>query len=236
LYSELCKRHQLDNFQSYYYPKGVGTEIDRPFASRARVANKFANWAFSWSSDQASHLSCSVSRPPLSFPDHLIFSNFEKFAPSQRLRIVHPYTNPIPKGTQLCRASIKALREEDFDFEYVELYGVSNMQVIEELRKAHICLGAFLQFHPGIVGIEAMASSCVLVHSADPSVELMLPTIDGAVPWMVTQHWQLTNNLRVLLENRQELVRRASLGLTWVNKYSSNTVCEEYVQRVLDNC
>jgi hypothetical protein len=55
-------------------------------------------------------------------------------------RIIHAPSRPIAKGTHFFRKAIEDLRLEGHDIEYVELIGVSNKQVIDEIGKCDFVL------------------------------------------------------------------------------------------------
>lgn len=55
-------------------------------------------------------------------------------------RIVHSPSNPGAKGTPEIRAAIQRLKEKGVDVEYIELTGVANDKVIEEIRRADLVI------------------------------------------------------------------------------------------------
>ena len=109
----------------------------------------------------------------------------KKFDEIVRPVLVHAPSSPIIKGTQLVRAAVALLREEGFDFEYVELTGVPHEEVASQLQRAHIVLNQFFAYVPGMFGIEAMAAGAVVLQSADESLESDLPAGSNAA-WVVT--------------------------------------------------
>ena len=60
--------------------------------------------------------------------------------PDGRVRIVHAPSRPRAKGTELIRAAVKACRQDGYSVELVELHGVPNSKVIEELQKCDLVI------------------------------------------------------------------------------------------------
>jgi hypothetical protein len=109
---------------------------------------------------------------------------------------------------------------EGYDFEYRELIGVSNRVMLEALVDAHVVLNEFYAFVPGLFGVEAMASHCALMTSADDRIETTLPTGANAA-WMVTEYWNIYDNLRDLLNNHELIKQYADAGFAWALKHCS---------------
>jgi hypothetical protein len=118
------------------------------------------------------------------------------------------------KGTPLVRAAVKKLQLEGYDFEYRELIGVSNHDMLEALNKAHVVLNEFYALVPGQFGVEAMASHCALMTSADEKIETSLPKGANSA-WMVTEYWNVYDNLKRLLDDHSLIKQYADAGFIW---------------------
>ena len=148
--------------------------------------------------------------------------------------IVHAPTSPVIKGTPLVRAALKALKEQGYDFEYLELTNRSNAEVLAALDRAHIVLNQFYAFIPGIFGIEALAANAVLLTSADGTIEPTLPP--GAnEAWVVTPFWQVYDKLKAVLDNPDTMQSQADRGTAWVGEYCSRSVDRAHLLELLAN-
>jgi hypothetical protein len=115
----------------------------------------------------------------------------------------------------MVRAAVKKLKSEGFDFEYIELQGVPNTEVLEQLKRSHIVLQEFYCLTPGILGIEALALGNAVLMSANSEMNPELPEgSDDA--WIPTLAWQISDKLRALLENPVLIEEYAARGRTYV--------------------
>ena len=57
-----------------------------------------------------------------------------------KLRIVHSPSKPGAKGTPIIRNAVKRLEQRGISVDYIELIGVSNKKVIEEVRRADLVI------------------------------------------------------------------------------------------------
>lgn len=207
------------NISTYIAAKGDVFESAAFDDHRRRIAgvsDRYADAMFNWVADQKGYL----TTPPETF---MYFLEEEpdidvgKFAAPERLVVVHATTSPIIKGTPLVRAAVARLRLEGYDFEYVELIGVSNARVMAELRRAHIVLNQFYGFTPTIFGIEAMLRRSAVMMSGETAVEPDLPAgADEA--WVVTPHHAVYSHLKLLLEEPERLEPVAQRGLEWARE------------------
>lgn len=198
----------------------------------AETANLYADVVFNADVDQRAYLT-PPTRPFIYFtPDDEISDDFSRYEGAARPIILHAPSSPIIKGTPLVRAAIDQLREEGYDFEYVELVRVSNDEVKRQLSRAHITLNEFYAAVPGVFGVEAMAAGSVLLTSADEHVELQLPAGSNDA-WVVTAHHQIATNLRRLLDDRSTWADQARAGVDWVRAHAATSVTSAELARVL---
>ena len=64
----------------------------------------------------------------------------EEPRPHKKIRIVHAPSRPLAKGSNVFRRVVGELRAEGFEIEFVELVGVPNARVLEELRRCDFIL------------------------------------------------------------------------------------------------
>jgi hypothetical protein len=179
----------------------------------ARQADKYASIVFSHKFDQFSYLESDqyFFPPPI---NELLFSfNIEKFY-KRPLRVVHAPSYPALKGTPIVRSVIKQLKNEGYDFQYIELTHVSNEVVIQELNRSHIVLNQFYTLITGIFGLEAMATGNAVLMSAKP--DNYPYRFNDA--WLETEDWQLYGNLKYLLNNPDKILEYARSGYDYTLK------------------
>lgn len=229
------KAHNMDVITTYQPISHKG--IDNAFRENIRKmlgesADKYASAIFNPSTDQMAYIEREC-HPFLYFADERKIRYLpEKFKQEKKV-VLHAPSSPIIKGTPIVRAVIKQLQEEGYDFDYVELIGVPNTQVMAELAKAHIVLNEFYALVPGVFGVEAMMNNAVLLTSADRQLE---PTLfEGAnEAWVVTPYWQLYGNLKEVLESPMEALQvQADKGTQWVENYCTYDFSKKYIENVI---
>lgn len=187
---------------------------------RAEVAMRHADVMFDYPTDQAGYLTC--HREPTFFmlsPEHFS-DDRSKFDDLKRIVVTHATTSPIIKGTPLVRAAVAQLRAEGYDFEYCELIGVSNAELLAQLRRTHIGLNQFYGFTITVFGVELMAAQCAVLSSSDSMIETNLPPgLNDVI--MVTKHWQVYDNLKTLLDAPALIEPLAARGAEWARRYQS---------------
>lgn len=218
---EFAKERELDVISSYDHLLAANRINDVWEQRRQRLANsadRYADDIFNAPVDQMAYITKPV-HPPIYFCANEQFRRCDaKFEQKGRIKIVHAPSSPIIKGTPLVRAAIKKLRVEGYEFDYVELSGVPNDVVLDNLQSAHIVLNQFYAFLPGQFGIEALASHCALLTSADETIEPTLPR--GAnQAWLVTPYWQIYDNLKMLLDDRSLIREYADRGFEWTKMH-----------------
>jgi hypothetical protein len=223
------------NISTYIAAKGDVFESSAWDDQRRRIAavsDRHAHAMFNWVADQMGYL----TTPPetfMFFLDEEPHLDTGKFDAPERLVIVHATTSPIIKGTPLVRAAIERLRVEGYDFEYVELIGVSNERVRSELRRAHIVLNQFYGFTPTIFGIEALLRRTAVLMSGETAAEPDLPAgADEA--WVVTPHHAVYANLKQLLDAPERLEPVAERGLAWAREHATVAGAGPRLRAILD--
>jgi hypothetical protein len=208
-------------------------EYESARRERARVADRFADAIFSVRVDQLSYLERPTEPFLYFYPDDGFSRLTDKFEKLDRPIVVHAPSKPLLKGTPHVRAAVERLREEGFDFDYRELTGVSNAEVVASLSEAHIVLNQFYAFVPGVLGIESMARCCALLTSADERIETDLDA--GAnEAWIVTGPDEIYQNLRRLLEHPGTIREQALRGYEWALQNASASADGSRMRAILD--
>lgn len=232
---ELERQTGLPNISTYI---GIRSPvIDTPeWEERKRglaaVGDRYADAMFSNSVDHLGYLE-TPTEPFLYFLSEEQFGNTAKFESVTTPVLVHATTSPAIKGTPLVRAAIAKLRHEGYDFEYVELSGVPNDVVRAALARAHIVLNQFYGFSTAVFGAEGLAAAAVVMMSADEHIETdFAPGSNSA--WVVTKHFQVYDNLKMLLDNRSSWAAIAERGVAWAREYASAEVTGNRLRAILD--
>jgi hypothetical protein len=197
------------------------------------VASRFADLVITAAVDQRGYLDVPTEPFRYFHPDAEVLDDLSKFDAPERITVVHAPSSPVIKGTQLVRAAVSALRAEGYDFEYVELTGVANSVVRENLLRAHIVLNEFYAYVPGVFAVEAMAAGCAVITRADETIETDLPTGSNAA-WFVTRHSEVERHLRRLLDDHSLARAYAERGRDWVRQNAVASVTGKAMQERLD--
>jgi hypothetical protein len=218
----------------------TGVEYDRPElflsdffdAERKRLANqadKYATIIFSHKYDQISYLKSKQYFFPPIIDEKLFFFNRDKFD-KKPIRIVHAPSSPVAKGTPVVRSVIKMLKNEGYDFIYIELINVSHENVICELKQSHIVLNQFYSLIPGIFGLEAMATCNAVLMSAKSD---QFPYFFNNA-WLETEDWQLYYNLKFLLENPEKIFEYAKNGFEYMSNNFTIKAIREHLAKIFE--
>lgn len=214
---DYAREHDIDVITSYQHllkPNMLTRTYELQLQRLAATADQLADEIFNAPVDQISYITRQVHPPVYFYPTDQFSRNDGKFDEPNPLRIVHAPSSPIIKGTPLVRAAIKKLKTEGYDFEYIELTGVPNTEVLRTLKQAHIVLNEFYAFVPGQFGVEALAAHCALLTSADEHREPSLPPGSNTA-WVVTPYWLVYDHLRYLLDNPHLIKQYADEGYAW---------------------
>lgn len=233
---DLEARMQLPNIATYI--PAIAPSLDTSEWEQARVrfaaaCDAWADAAFSNSVDHLSHLKMKTE-PFLYFLPEDRLGDLSQFDDLTRPVLVHATSSPVIKGTQLVRAAIAKLRAEGYDFEYVELMGVGNDEVLRQLRRSHIALNQFYGFSPAVFGAEALCAGTVVMMSADETVETDLPRGSNDA-WVVTKHYQVYDNLKALLDAPQTWRPIAERAVEWARQYATEVGAGTRLNAVLDD-
>lgn len=232
---ELERQTGLPNISTYMGERGPLFESQAWDDSKLRIAQVASRHATAMFSNTVDHLSYLTqgTEPFLYFLPDEALPQKSKFDDLSKIVLVHATTSPVIKGTPLVRAAVAQLRDEGYDFEYVELIGVTNATVRAELARAHIALNQFYGFSPAVFGVEALAAGCVVMMSCDEHIETDLPAGSNEC-WVVTKHHQVYSNLKRLLDDPGQLEGIARRGRAWAEKYAMRAGAGPILMQTLD--
>jgi len=142
--------------------------------------------------------------------------------------VVHAATERAVKGTDEVIKAVEELKAEGEEFEFRLLERMPNKELLAQLREADIVVYNPYGKYTGKLGLEALASGCLLVTNYDTS---FLP-VPPESPVVHTTPDNLKSNLKELFATlpQQESLRIA--GRNWVEKYYETTVV---CRRIVDD-
>lgn len=222
----------MSDYQNLLQPSISAHKHEEILKKRCNIAEKYGDLIITASVDQASYFKKKTYPFLYFYPNHLVSHNTFKFDNIKTIRIVHAPSSPFIKGTPLVRAAVLRLKREGHKFDYIELHGAKNTEVMYQLKYAHIVMNEFYAHVPGVFGVEAMANYCALMTSADETIEPDLPSGSNQA-WLVTKSYEVYDNLKILLENPEIQKRYADAGYRWVNKYATDAVCNKKFHKKL---
>ncbi len=226
-------RDVISTYQNIAIRNFDSDELESYRMKLAASADNYADHIFSSPVDQISYLRRAVHPFIYFHAESQFLRNDGKFSKLDRVKVLHGPSSPLIKGTPLVRAAIKRLQVEGYDFEYRELIGVSNEAMLNALAEAHVVLNEFYGFVPGQFGVEAMASHCALMTSADKRIETTLPAGANAA-WMVTEYWNIYDNLKRLLDDHALIKQFADAGFSWASENCSYKKSAVRLKTLLD--
>lgn len=235
LMRQIGKQYNIDvitDYQALLNPLFNSEEAEDERKKLALSADKYANLIFNAPIDQNSYIERKSESFLYFYPDNLFSRNNQKFE-NQPIKILHAPSNPFIKGTPLVRATITKLKKEGYIFEYIELTHSSHDEVLKALLEAQIVLNEFYAFVPGIFGVEALASHCALLTSANADIETSLPS-DSNEAWLPTGYWEIYDNLKLLLDNPHLQKEYADRGFVWAQKNASFSHARKKIVKLLD--
>ena len=233
---KFSKDNKFELAANYYHlisPDFLSDEYDNSKKRIAIAADQHADLVFNAEFDQMSYLKREAFPVYYLYPDSNFHKNNNKFINQSSVIILHAPSSPILKGTQLVRAAIDKLRSEGYKFKYVEFIESSNEEVLEQLKGASIVLNEFYSFVPGLFGVEAMASHCALLTSADEEIELSLPRGSNKA-WMVTKHYEVYDNLKMLLDSPLLVKQYADSGYEWALEHAAISSTGKKLRNILN--
>jgi len=231
---DFAQKNNIEMYASYHFmanTEQISNENTK--RARARVSESYADIIFNCSIDQMGYFKNKTTPFMYYYPDYLFYKNENKFCNIEIVKIVHAPSSPIYKGTQLIRAAISRLVDEGYKFDYVEIVGKPNKDVLNALREAHIVLNEFYALAPGLFGVEAMSSYCTLVTSADENIEPDLPSGSNNA-WFVTKPYQIYEHLKLLLDNLPLMKNYADSGYEWALENAAISSTGKKLQSMLN--
>lgn len=201
----------------FYRPDG-GPRNEARVRKNARDAERWADVIFTGMCPATSHLTREWPFPRYAVDLSRYRDEYPDFGPDAGPLVLHAPSDPVVKGTQVVRAAVRALREEGLVFRYEECIGVRHEEVVQALGRSNIAVNQLYSDFPGMFGMEALASRCAVLMSADPARTQHLPDEDA---WPVAPAWRLEARLRELITDPAAARGYADRGREYVERHFS---------------
>lgn len=127
--------------------------------------------------------------------------NQKPYSENSQLRLVHIPSSPLLKGTSFFRAAVEELKIEGFEFEYLELTGLTHAQAWAELSRADIVLDQLLLGGFGSLSVEGMG--------------LGKPVVCFLIDSVMREHYPDCPIVNANIENVTDCLRRLLLDPAW---------------------
>lgn len=134
----LCGRH-LDDDGDLVDPAAALAET-REIHDKVRCVERHADWIVNHTATDQFFTRSYVRFSAIGLPIDANDVPVEPRAEGGAVRIVHAPSRPLAKGSNVFRQIVGELRDEGFEIELVELVGVPNARVLEELRRCDFVL------------------------------------------------------------------------------------------------
>lgn len=221
----------IATYQAMQKPELLSDRYENILKNIASSADLYADYIWNAPVDQISYIKRDVYPFLYFYPDNQFVRNDEKFRNLEVIKIVHAPSSPFIKGTPIIRATVKNLKLMGYNFDYVEVINSENNVVLNHLKTAHIVINELYAFMPGLFSVEALASHCALITSANRTMEPTL-AVGADEAWYVTGYWQIFDHLKDLLDNPDLIKTYADKGFDW-----AYTNCRlSHSRQILRNC
>lgn len=220
-FCSFCKDYGKQKFLNCY--KGVRKKI------KVEYTSKFADIIFSHRDTTSFVLDKSKVRRFFCISDIKIREEdiYAKFETLNEITISHFPSNNILKGTNWVTHAIFNLKEKGYKFRYI-IERVQHSEIEELLKKTHILIDQFSVGH-GLLGVEGMASGCVVICRTAKWFREDFPEL----PLVSCEPEELTDVLIDLISDREKMLEIALKSYKYYKKYHTPEVVGEYYKKTL---
>jgi len=165
---------------------------------------------------------------PAYFPR--IINKFEPHYPriqaGDKIKILHAPSNTHYKGTAYIRNAINDMQKENFNFEYLEVQGITNHELYNLIKNCHLVIDQMLVGYYGLLAVESMALGKPVVVYIRPDIwneeETICPVINANPD-------TLSETLRQILLHPSQLEDKGRQSRAFVEKYhDAATIAMQY--------
>lgn len=235
LAQELSSNINIDHWSNHIDTsprKTITKHSDKRSWLYSQAADKYSDYIFSAENDNISYIKSKIFLIPMPVGRNNYLVNDNKWNNHRKIKIFHCPSSPLIKGTRFVESAIKKLKSERYQFDFKLLENASNDEVLRELDQSHIVLNEFYGYCPGLLGLEALESNCLLLTSASKKLE---PSLfgDPKDAWVPTMYDEVYDNLKYYLDNIDEAKIIADRGTEWAKEHCSHEASINYVNKIL---
>jgi len=138
-----------------------------------------------------------------------------EYSLNSKIKIVYAPSDDGIKGTKYVVAAIENLKAAGIDFEFELLRNKSHSEIITSIKNADILIDQMVAGWYGLISIEAMALGKTVVCYIRDKLYDYLPDL----PIVNLNPDNLAEGLKLLIQNKDELVTKGRAGRAFVEKY-----------------
>ncbi len=217
-------------------PEKATWEYEESQRKRALTAEYFSDFILNNERDQTSYLK-TIHSDTFPITDASFFcSKLSKFnlEPNEQVIILHAPSSPVIKGTPLVRSVVKRLILEGHAINYIEARSLNREEMQRVLLKTHVVLNQFYSKIPGHFGFEAMASSCIVLQSAEIPIEKLKEFGLQAYPWIECSTYDIYDQLKKILNDLASYIPVAESGYSFARLFAHPNTVKEKLTALLD--
>jgi glycosyltransferase involved in cell wall biosynthesis len=150
---------------------------------------------------------------------------------NENIKIYHAPSHAPGKGTVIIRSIVSKLIENNKNIEYIELQGLENSEILKRIVDASILIDQVYSDLPlSGLGMEAMACGIPVLVSGYGIEAIKLEYHDNSFPpVIVTNPDNLEHDLKLIIENKDNLIKISQNGIDFIeNTWSIEKVAEKY--------
>lgn len=152
---------------------------------------------------------------------------YAKFKTLDEITISHFPSNNILKGTNWVTHAIYNLKEQGYKFRFI-IERVQHSEIEELLKSTHILIDQFSVGH-GLLGVEGMASGCVVICRTAKWFREDFPEL----PVVSCEPEELMDVLIDLISDREKMLEIALKSYEYYKKYHTPEVVGKYYKKTL---
>ncbi len=226
-----------DNFQNGADIKKIAF-LNKFIFERVILVERLADVCINYPQHAHFHQKDFISGMHLGFPtiieDVPLIHNYEK---SGKVRILHAPTRPKAKGSDFFRSVLRELSDEGLSFDFVEITGKTNQEVVKEIIDSDVILDElYSDMALGGLGAEAAALGKPVIVSGYYASYIEKDTeFNELPPSLFCLPENVKNNLRNLITNKELRIKIGEQLNAFVKReWRDTTVADRYLKIILN--
>ena len=127
--------------------------------NKTRMAEKYADLIIG----QKNTMLWSI-RPFMHFYIPIVLNKYNFHVPRNKIpKIIHAASRPLGKGTGLIESTIRKLKKDGYNFEYMTIKNMQNDELLNILSESDILIDQIFAMGPPKLALEGLASGCLVL-------------------------------------------------------------------------